>query len=255
VSGHPDRLLWYAAGSLDPAESAEIERHLRECADCRGEVEAVRSLARTLRADPERAHVPADRLVAWQDARSGLSPAERAGIGDHLRRCPSCASDLDALRRANGVERRPQLRWALPAAASLVLVLAAGWQLGGRRGDPARPARDTRPIVLVLPPGQRGGSLLPAIPAVPAVPAGRALRVEALLPLHADQAAYRLRIRRADATAKVELETVVARVPGEEVVRLSVPGGLRPGHHELAFVEAAGERREIDVRGFDVIPP
>jgi hypothetical protein len=172
---------------------------------------------------------------------------ERARIAEHVRACPSCAADLDTLRRADGASRRARRRWFFPAAASLLLIVAAGWQLVARQGGPA-PASDPSPVVLVLPPAQRSGG------GVPAVPAGRALLVEALLPLHADDAAYRVRIRRADATAKVELDRIVVRAPGEEIVRLPVPGGLRPGHHELAFAESEGDH-EVDVRGFDVQAP
>jgi anti-sigma-K factor RskA len=43
-----ESVMDYCAGALDPAQTAAIEQHLRECAPCREIVEAQRSLWQTL---------------------------------------------------------------------------------------------------------------------------------------------------------------------------------------------------------------
>lgn len=242
---HPENLPWFASGALAGPEAAAIERHLRGCGACRDEVAALRSMTRSLRASAG-SHVAADRLVAYHEGSARLAPDEGRRIQDHLARCPSCSADLDALRRAEGAPHRRSARPVLAAAASVLLVLAAAWRLGGHGVEPAV---DTSPVRLELPPGQRG------MGDPPSVPGGRPLAIEAWLPLLADAPAYRVRLRRADATAKLELDETVRRAPEQQKVRLSLPHGLRPGHHLLSFSETGDRGREIDVRGFDVEGP
>ena len=45
---HPEFLPWYAAGTLEPERVAEVERHLEGCAECREELEQLRSMSETL---------------------------------------------------------------------------------------------------------------------------------------------------------------------------------------------------------------
>jgi len=46
---HSRRLLWHAAGNLDPAEEPAMVQHLAQCASCREEVAALASLGASLR--------------------------------------------------------------------------------------------------------------------------------------------------------------------------------------------------------------
>ena len=45
-------LPWYVTGTLEDDETAQVEKHLSECAECREDVEAERALAREIRALP-----------------------------------------------------------------------------------------------------------------------------------------------------------------------------------------------------------
>jgi anti-sigma factor RsiW len=46
---HPDTLPWFVAGTLEPAESENVSRHIERCTVCREEVEALSSMRQTLR--------------------------------------------------------------------------------------------------------------------------------------------------------------------------------------------------------------
>jgi anti-sigma factor RsiW len=53
VTGHPkDRLALAAAGALEPGEAAELDAHVRKCAQCAAEQEAWSRLAGALRQLP-----------------------------------------------------------------------------------------------------------------------------------------------------------------------------------------------------------
>lgn len=48
---HPDELLpWYANDTLEPAERATVDEHLRDCAQCRDEIVFLRALRRGVKA-------------------------------------------------------------------------------------------------------------------------------------------------------------------------------------------------------------
>jgi anti-sigma-K factor RskA len=90
----------YALGALDRVESAEFERHLETCAECRAEVQSFQEVAATL------AH--------------GVTPAT-----------PSPELRDRVLREAHRVRpipvRRAGVPWAAAAAAAVVLALVGGY--------------------------------------------------------------------------------------------------------------------------------
>ena len=90
----------YALGALAPAERADFEAHLAECATCRAEVQALREVTGLLaQAAPAEPPPPALRERILRDARSV---------------------------RPISARRRPVLPW-IAAAAAVVLALAAGY--------------------------------------------------------------------------------------------------------------------------------
>jgi hypothetical protein len=65
-------LVDLAEGSLAPAEEARVERHLRDCASCRGALAALRAVPARLRDEPE--PVPA---ASWERQRQDIMRAVR----------------------------------------------------------------------------------------------------------------------------------------------------------------------------------
>jgi hypothetical protein len=98
VSCDPERVTGFVDGELDAASAAAVEAHLAGCATCRAQAEAERDLRARLRGLPP-PPLPASLDVRVRDATAG--------------------------RRAGGLPA--VVRWALPLAASLVLV---GWLRG-----------------------------------------------------------------------------------------------------------------------------
>lgn len=109
MSCNPELVTGYVDDALEPAQRAEIEAHLAECAVCREQVAAERELRRRLMALP--------------------SPEPRRGFENEMRR---------AVQRA----RPSPLRVLLPIAA--VLALAVLWGLRTPRVVAWELARDHR---------------------------------------------------------------------------------------------------------------
>lgn len=105
----------YVLGALDPAGRAGFEAHLRTCASCRADVDAVAALPALLD------QVPAD-LVAGLSADAGL-----AAVGARVIEEPPAVLLVDLLRVARQEERRRLRRrvvvGALAAAAVIVLAI------------------------------------------------------------------------------------------------------------------------------------
>jgi hypothetical protein len=103
-------LPWYVNGTLSPEESAKLEAHLADCAECRAELE----LERTLNA--QISDLPSGVEQGW------------ASMRGHLERRPS-RSARTALGGTVGFLGRPiAMGWALAAqAACLALVVGAAW--------------------------------------------------------------------------------------------------------------------------------
>jgi anti-sigma-K factor RskA len=107
---HPDELLpWYANATLEGAERAAVEEHLRTCERCRNEVEFLRALRESVKA--------VDR-EAWTPGEFGWKRLQR---------------DIHAMRRGPSTWWRP----ALAAAAAVVIVVQAALLVNFRHGEPA----------------------------------------------------------------------------------------------------------------------
>jgi len=71
---HPDTLPWFVAGTLEPAESENVSRHLERCTECREEVESLVSMRQTLRVHTVG---DADGTTLSLDGSEATSPARR----------------------------------------------------------------------------------------------------------------------------------------------------------------------------------
>jgi hypothetical protein len=83
MTAHEEIRAWLAlsaAGLLDPAEERRLREHVRECAGCAGELEALSALASGLRVQP--APAPSAELLARTAA---LAAAELAAEADRRR--------------------------------------------------------------------------------------------------------------------------------------------------------------------------
>jgi hypothetical protein len=240
---HPERLPWYAAGRLDAARASAIERHLRSCDACRAEVEALRSVYRGMRESAPGDHISPERLVDYNAGDPRVAESERRLIEAHVRECHPCSADLAALERADAATNARHSRRLLGAAASLLLVAAAGWHLAG--GRVARPESQAVARV-VFPVAQRGPG------AGPRLTGAGPWELEVWLPVHATASSYLARIHRTDESSKPIFETVVAPSPGGDRILLLVSPGLRPGHHVLTLTAGGSGGSDRYVRGFEV---
>ena len=116
---HPDevKLSTYALGELEPAETAALEEHLRDCAVCRRAVEEARGFAEVLGGELKKEPCPEPAL------------APREVFAEHTR----------LLRRVRPVRRRWVEVSLLSAAALFLVVCLSGliWQ-SRREKEPAR---------------------------------------------------------------------------------------------------------------------
>jgi len=141
--GASERLPWLYAGSLAPAEAAEVRRHLETCARCRAELEETGRAAAVFDA-----HLPTVALVdlAWDRPVTALADEL---VQAHLAGCSSCREELALARESRRLEgtgeaapvARPA-RWtwrtaALPATLAAGLAAGALW---GRATAPRPPA-------------------------------------------------------------------------------------------------------------------
>lgn len=103
MSGHDPvaRLIpWYAAGTLGPGESAEVEAHLASCEECRGLLALARGFRRMAPETHEAdlfGHIQAQRLAEFAEDPSALEPDARRFITTHIRACAPCAEALEIL--------------------------------------------------------------------------------------------------------------------------------------------------------------
>jgi anti-sigma-K factor RskA len=108
-----DDLAAYLLGALDPAEAAELERHLEGCARCREEMRWLRPAVRSLPETVERREPP---------------PALRESLMAEVR---ADARTAEEPRPARFRFAAPRLRMAMAFAAAVVVVaLVAGYEVG-----------------------------------------------------------------------------------------------------------------------------
>ena len=115
---------WLVNGSLEPAERAQLDRHLRDCAECLEEVRRCEELGSALREATPVAPSPHPAQLEGLLARLDRDEPESApGAADARRR-----SRFADLRRATP---RP-VRWLVAAQLAALIVLAAGVAAGPR---------------------------------------------------------------------------------------------------------------------------
>jgi anti-sigma factor RsiW len=113
-------LPWYVNGSLDPAEHAEVDAHVRDCPTCQADLKLERALG------AEIANLPVDMDRGWATLRDRALRQEGALQQGGAPQPPRCASSAWGQSRA--FLRRPvAVGWAFAAqAASLILVVGVG---------------------------------------------------------------------------------------------------------------------------------
>lgn len=233
---HPIRLPWFAAGTLPPAEAASIEQHVAGCAECRAEVDALRSMTRTLRTFAPEGHLAPELLVAYHGDRASLSPEEIAPVEEHLRGCASCRTDLRALERADDSLRAVSRRQTMGAAASLLVVALTAWQIASWRGPEPSPQNLAHVKLL---PVERGGGV--AIPEGPYV-------LDVLLPVYAEEGTYTARVQLPDGDV-LPLESAASK---EQWLSLPVRDAFTPGTHLLLVRRQNGDASEEYTYAFEV---
>ena len=260
AGGHPDRLLWYAGGRLDAESAGLVERHLAACPDCRREVDALRSMFRTIRAQAKLDHVPSADLLAYRDGGRALSDADARLIAEHVGECRECAEDLALLGRAARTERRirsesaeggtkpPLPAWrraAVGAAAALVVVSVAAWGLSRREAPPPSVAAASR---VVFAPSLRG------LVAERRLAGPGPWEIEVLPPVLAAETSYTARIRRADGPAELLFQGRFSAAPGGSVVLRGVELP-ETGRYVLELAPTRDDGPEVQMYAFDVVRP
>jgi hypothetical protein len=134
-------LTFWGAGTLSSEEVASVERHLRECAECRAAATEARDLVAGLR----RLHFTSEEVVAaaWGE-----------GSFPHLRECSRCRDEVETLRAANtelGARTRAAgwNQWLGLAAGVAFVATAASLLL--RSPGPAPPVLTPAPAVVTTP--------------------------------------------------------------------------------------------------------
>jgi hypothetical protein len=197
---HPDTLPWHVSGKLDASESEGVAEHLRLCPACRLEVEALRSMRRT--------------LVAYRQ-------------------------DLDLLEESAGADRDTEERpvisargltspWAwglLGAAAASVVLIAVASVLPGPWRSPPEPALASVTSIVFLP-AQRG------VEPVRALNGRGPWSIDVMLPLGAPPGEYEVRIDADGDRTSMRLRTTArAANDGRLTVLLRELGA--PGRYRL----------------------
>lgn len=93
----------HARGLLDGALADGLDRHIRECDECRSAFEASAAIAREARArGPEflAPHPPADLVAAYAVGPERMAAADLAAVAAHVRACPVCDAEFATARGA-----------------------------------------------------------------------------------------------------------------------------------------------------------
>jgi len=102
---------WYVNARIGDADRQRVDAHLRDCAECRGELQLQRQVHAAITADPGIEYMPTASLKRLQARLDGLDATP------------------DAAARASGADRPGQrsMRWGRSMAASIaVMALAIG---------------------------------------------------------------------------------------------------------------------------------
>jgi hypothetical protein len=252
---HPARLLWYAAGRLEPGEAETIGRHVVACAACAEEVEGLRSMFRSIREQSEQDHVSCADLLAYHDRDPALDASHERAIEAHVSECHQCADDLAVLERATIAEGRATARSvgdgrravripvgvlvavaAATLAVSIVAVGIGGWRPAAISPPPAGAPQFFTPL-------QRGSGGVRRLTGLGPWP------IRVLLPLDAPRGAYDLRIRRADGTAELLHESIV-EISGDRLL-VEIPRLPAAGHYLLELVARDPAGHDPFLYGFE----
>ena len=257
--GHRHLLLWYVSGKIGLRERHNIDRHLRECADCRAEVASLASMMKSVQSASAIDHVVAADLALYDEEPLSMSADRRAPIERHLAECPECREDLATLRRARRLEsapapareaprRSPAARrgWMLlAAAAAAVVVVALLPAVFKPAGSDLRPS-ETIPVVFAAP--RRGAE------------SGRTLEgagpwaIRVLLPFDAQEGRYRVEILRAGDTQLPSLETA-ASTDGDRCLTVIVSRLPGPGRYEMTLRRDSAGVEEPYLYPFQLLSP
>lgn len=146
-----DLLPWYLTGKLEPAEQAQVEAHLAQCAECQAELRFEQGLRAQLAQEPG----TAPSADGWEQLRARVEPkaagrARRHAWGERLGGAGRLAGLIGGLDAG-------ALRWVAAAQFALILVLV-GVALRPA-GEPARyhalsaaPAPATGDVVVIFQP-------------------------------------------------------------------------------------------------------
>jgi len=99
-----EMLPWYLNKTLSEDEVKQVEAHLKECPECRKELEEIIFLSSEVKVNSEvfaSPHIESERLVLFCEEPKSLSPDESISIERHLRSCLYCYEELQTLKRAN----------------------------------------------------------------------------------------------------------------------------------------------------------
>ena len=246
---HPDQLMWYACGRVDPDEASRIEGHLAVCEECRDEVRRLRSMSLSLRKAYDGGHPVCADLVAYRDDSSSMLPPAAARLTAHLRSCADCGEELARLDRAVAIGRRrwndgapsapvaarPEAcgaRWGWAAAAMVVVALTL----------PARPVLSTASFIPNLRGLETSRRLLGLGP----------WRISVLLPTDAPPATYAMRVRSLDGADRPVFEQSGWVDPATPAV-LDVAILPKAGRYVLEMEASRGSALGVYPYPFDVV--
>ena len=254
MSDHPDKLLWYVSGALNPDEALHVETHLRDCVECRGVASTLEAWKTSvLRRPTPGLHPEPEELDDYLRFPPKERRAERATIEAHLGGCAACRDDLAALRRTyegaasevgpmtatrrSDTERVETIRgWVLAAALVAVLIAPAAWfWMSGREDVP------------VLVPALRAAVIGPVL-------AGKGpWRTSLVPPAEASPGLYEMRVERLDGTL-VEPMDRLDLLEGEDRIPIEVPVLPGPASYRIVMVPSGEDASAAHFYPFRVEP-
>jgi hypothetical protein len=111
-------LPWYMNGTLDAGEVAAVEAHLAECAECRKDLAAERTIGQDM------ATIPLDVERGWAAMRSRIERTPAPVVSP----LPQDDTNVVPLRKT-WLQRSIPVRWALAAQAAAVVLMVGGARL------------------------------------------------------------------------------------------------------------------------------
>lgn len=271
----------WVGGRLPAGQAAEVEAHVRSCDECRGVADIARAVRQEIATHGEglfSPHPSPDELSRFVLDPDRLPLPALATIGEHLRACPTCASDSALVRRAGNlalgrrlaawlaVHRTPSslLR---PAFAVLAIALVYPAYLGlveyPRLRDQARSANHATPAPiawsgsgvdpLVLTPAVRGAEpSLPTLRVRPGQPA-QPIFISREAPPGADRLNLMLRDHAGAIVWQIEAPVAELWNPGAQVIAVLVPADrLHAGDYRLEMM-TSGQVAPIFTASFHVL--